>query len=182
MRRERANVNLVVLPSPGPRRRRKSLLHSPGLRLRLPLRLHLKIHLAHAHAKQNVLQAGIPRLSLPLPLPSRTHCKQPLKVDGLGAGGRSGRGRVSARTLLEHKGNGNVELRRFLGCSVASLRLGLSAPLSLPSPCSGSLSPAPLSVCTCGKKMPAELCCLLLGDLALVRMQKRLQRFGLCFV
>lgn len=63
-------------------------------------------------------------------------------------------------------------------CVLVSVLLSLSLHL----PLAHALSPPPLSVCTCGKKMPAELCCLLLGDLALVRMQKRLQRFGLCFV
>lgn len=136
-------------------------------------RLHLKIHLAHAHAKQNILQAGIScfRFSL-LHAPSLHSLQTAIK-----SGRCVAQGQEEVRTLLEHKGNGNVELRRFLGCSVASLRLTASLPLPLPSPA----LPLP-SVCSCGKKLPAELCCLLLGDLAHVRMQKRLQRFGLCFV
>lgn len=48
----------------------------------------------------------------------------------MGGGWGEGRGvGEELRTLLEHKGNGNVELRRFLGCSVASLRLA-ATPLS----------------------------------------------------
>lgn len=61
------------------------------------------------------------------PPPLFTHSQQPLKVGGGRGEGRGGGEEL--RTLLEHKGNGNVELRRFLGCSVASLRLAASLPL-----------------------------------------------------
>lgn len=118
----------VPLPVPGPKRRPCTTLSlSPSTS-----RLHLKIHLAHAHAKQNVLQAGIP-----LPSPFSLHSLPTAIKSGRWAGRRSRSGE-ELRTLLEHKGNGNVELRRFLGCSVASLRLAASLPLPpslLPSLC-----------------------------------------------
>lgn len=173
MRRERANVNLVVLPSPvaraGPKRRPCT---SSSYTLSAPPSPS-QDSLSSCTCKTKHTSSGHLLLSfLPPPRPSLHSLQTAIK-----SGRCVAQGQEEVRTLLEHKGNGNVELRRFLGCSVASLRLTASLPLPLPSPA----LPLP-SVCSCGKKLPAELCCLLLGDLAHVRMQKRLQRFGLCFV
>lgn len=72
----------------------------------------LEIHLAHAHAKQNVLQKGNTHATCTSTSASvsTSFFLVPLKV-----GGGTWSARVGVRMLLEHAGNGNVKLRRFLG-------------------------------------------------------------------